>query len=169
MPQDGSAVEYARWKELVGKLHNGKYSDETITDYIVQERHALIITDKRLIYCNFVKETFKWAVRLKFVSSVSVFGHEVLIHFWHEVHVRGRKVKIPSRKRVVCRTRDLRSSMLVKVDHAIRLKDKEAAKLLKAEEKAADDADTDSPGSVVSFSPDKVRHSIARPSLAIVA
>lgn len=55
----------------------------------------------------------------------------------------------------MCRTRDLRSLMLVKVDHAIREKDKVAAQSLNAEEKQTDETRGALSDSEESLPPDK--------------
>ncbi|CAD7705163.1 unnamed protein product [Ostreobium quekettii] len=153
-PQAGSDVEN-KWRKLTAKLAGGKYHDDIVMDYIIQATNALIITDRNLIYCNFVKERQKWALLLSTVTSVSVFAHDVLIHFSYELQIRGRRVKIPSRKRVVCPTRDLRSSMLVKVNHAIR-KDRDGGRSPQGEsEMGGEREEAASDDGVSSFSPDK--------------
>ncbi|KAK9808775.1 hypothetical protein WJX72_003363 [[Myrmecia] bisecta] len=122
----GEVRNFSRWKNTVSRLEAGRYAGDNVLDYLQnKDNKVLIFTDRHLIYVNLKRQRVRWAFSLEHLSSFSTHGLVVLLHqaLTLRLHMGAMSqiLRVPARKRVECRTRDLHQSLLVKLNRAMSL------------------------------------------------
>eukprot|EP00884_Botryococcus_braunii_P017933 jgi/Botrbrau1/4823/Bobra.0325s0039.2 len=116
----GEIRNFARWQQILSRLKEGQYSQDTVMDYLQnKENKVLVFTSRRLIYVNLKRQQLRWSFSIKNLMAVSISGLSVILHQRMTIKVGQKSIQLPVHKHVTCRTRDLHQSLLSKLDRAL--------------------------------------------------
>lgn len=85
----------------------------------------MIITNKNILYINFLKWTVYWKIELGNLMSVSPCGMDVVVNCTRNGKRNRNKRRRQKRRVIICKTKDVQQMFLMKIGHYIQKKDED--------------------------------------------